>query len=251
MTTHDENNPNDARHGQGGWQPVPQGGDYDSEATAFVQLPQYPEDMDWAGPAGSPLAAPGHGYVPPMILPLTPAAGTDPGSTGAWTVPVAPSAPQWPEPEPAPVHDPDQGRTGQWTFGEQQQQPEPQPTASDLTGQWTIPVADGEAPEDSGEFTMSTLRGPATLPGGAAAPWAVQDPHAGDFDPRQAPVPAVPEFTTHQAPATLPGGAPAPWAVAGDGTPAEGTPVPDEETAPEPEAALAFVTPVQEQEQEQ
>ncbi|WP_329117961.1 2Fe-2S iron-sulfur cluster-binding protein [Streptomyces sp. NBC_01465] len=275
MTTNDENHEQ-----QGGWQPVPQGGEYDSEATAFVQLPAYPEDMDWAGPAGSPLAAPGHGYVPPMILPLTPAAGTDPAATGSWSMPVTPQAPQWPEPEPAPAPVQDQGLTGQWTFSE----PEPEPTASDLTGQWTIPVAGGEVPEDSGEFTMSTLRGPATLPGGAAAPWAVRDEPAGDFDPRPThpdaepapapwPTPAatdgtppegtpVPEFTTHQAPPTLPGGAPAPWAVAGGGTPAQGTPVPDEtftaveETpveearpapVPEPESAVPVPAPVQEQ----
>jgi aerobic-type carbon monoxide dehydrogenase small subunit (CoxS/CutS family) len=250
MTTNDEN------HEQGGWQPVPQGGDYDSEATAFVQLPKYPEDMDWAGPAGSPLAAPGHGYVPPMILPLTPAAGTDPGATGAWTVPLVPSASQWPEPARDQGQDHGQDRqqvTGQWNFGEQQhepqqherqqeqrhepqhdqqhdqrrepqheQQPEPRPTASDLTGQWTIPVAQGDIPEDSSEFTMSALRGPATLPGGATAPWAVQNPAAGDFDP---PLPAqasLPDYASHQAPATLPGGAPAPWALPDDGGAAAG-----------------------------
>lgn len=78
MTTNDDH---------GGWQPVPQGGEYDAEATAFVQLP---EGMD---PSGAPLAAPGHGYVPPMILPLTPAAGTDPAGTGQWSVPQMPQAP--------------------------------------------------------------------------------------------------------------------------------------------------------------
>ncbi|WP_082317639.1 2Fe-2S iron-sulfur cluster-binding protein [Streptomyces sp. NRRL WC-3549] len=47
------------------------------------------------------------------------------------------------------------------------------------TGQWTIPVADGDLPEESGEFAASALASswytdtpPATLPGGAAAPWA-------------------------------------------------------------------------------
>ncbi|MGW6710022.1 hypothetical protein ACWGDE_34750, partial [Streptomyces sp. NPDC054956] len=72
-----------------GWEPVPHGGEYDSEATAFVKLPQ---DMLDALGTGEPLAAPGHGYVPPpMIVPLG-TASTDPSATGTWTIPV-----QWPE----------------------------------------------------------------------------------------------------------------------------------------------------------
>ncbi|WP_406115023.1 2Fe-2S iron-sulfur cluster-binding protein [Streptomyces sp. NBC_01014] len=229
----------------GGWQPVPHGGDYDAEATAFVQLP---EDMDLDG---APLAAPGHGYVPPMILPLTPAAGTDPAATGHWSVP---QAAHWPEPGSAQDVAPEQmaeqaypydpRATGQWAFTETQgepapgqpyqqphepyqfpqqhqhpqhpqhpqqtheqlhqpheqlhQQPHEQPhqhSAGDLTGQWTIPVAEGEVPEESGEFTTSSLLGPATLPGGAPAPWAV---------PAQQPEPAGTE-----AAGAADGGAPA------------------------------------------
>ncbi|MCY0944608.1 2Fe-2S iron-sulfur cluster-binding protein [Streptomyces antarcticus] len=72
-----------------GWEPVPHGGEYDSDATAFVKLPQ---DMLDALGTGEPLAAPGHGYVPPpMIVPLG-SATTDPAATGTWTIPV-----QWPE----------------------------------------------------------------------------------------------------------------------------------------------------------
>ncbi|WP_329457623.1 (2Fe-2S)-binding protein [Streptomyces sp. NBC_01497] len=66
----------DAQNGQGMWQPVPHGGEYDAEATAFVQLP--PEDD-----RDAPLAAPGHGYVPPMITPLQP----DPSVAGTWGLP--------------------------------------------------------------------------------------------------------------------------------------------------------------------
>ncbi|MFE2379360.1 2Fe-2S iron-sulfur cluster-binding protein [Streptomyces sp. NPDC059398] len=235
MTTNDD---------RGGWQPVPQGGEYDAEATAFVQLP---EGMD---PSGAPLAAPGHGYVPPMILPLTPAAGTDPAATGQWTVPQAqdqgrptdqghqpqqaypphqfgqsyqpyesgpphqsgqprsvPETPYWPEPardpQPGPGYPQEPVATGQWTFGDaqdqsgrqqpyqqhqQQHQPHsheqhPQPHqqhGGDLTGQWTIPVAEGDVPEESGEYTASSLMRPATLPGGAPAPWAVPAEPAPD-----------------------------------------------------------------------
>ncbi|ATW48734.1 (2Fe-2S)-binding protein [Streptomyces peucetius subsp. caesius ATCC 27952] len=155
----------------GGWQPTPQGGEYDGEATAFFQLP--PEVTSDA----APLEAPGHGFVPPMITPLVPAAGTDPGATGGWE-------PQWPEPaahdashaSQGPSELAEAGATGQWTFHDSQQ---------------TEPAASYEGDSDSGEFPLppgadATWAGttpPATLPGGAPAPWA-----------------------------TLPGGAPAPWA---------------------------------------
>ncbi|MEU3727403.1 hypothetical protein AB0E73_32555, partial [Streptomyces sp. NPDC031705] len=89
-TGHDGNTGHGAGAGNGwGWEPVPQGGEYDNEATAFVQLPQ--EMLD-ALDSGEPLAAPGHGFVPPpMIVPLG-SASTDPSATGTWTMPV-----QWPE----------------------------------------------------------------------------------------------------------------------------------------------------------
>ncbi|MFE7707967.1 2Fe-2S iron-sulfur cluster-binding protein [Streptomyces sp. NPDC057486] len=182
----------------GGWQPTAQGGEYDAEATAFVQLP--PEDL-----ANIPLAAPGQGYVPPMIVPLTPVAGLDPAATGSWVVRTqstqdqeteqqATGAVHWPDPNEQqhqqhqrlpeyPRHEeyPQQGETsastGQWNFAEV--------TAAETsghTGQWTIPVADGDLPEESGEFAASALASqwyaegtpPATLPGGAPAPWATQ-----------------------------------------------------------------------------
>ncbi|MGW7193430.1 hypothetical protein ACWGIP_30525, partial [Streptomyces sp. NPDC054838] len=145
-----------------GWEPVPQGGEYDSEATAFVKLPQ---DMLDALDGGEPLAAPGHGYVPPpMIVPLG-SASTDPTATGTWTMPTP-----WPEagggggadntpargpipasiPLPASVaaafaeaahaeagpgqdagHEPDPGATAEWRFLEAGR-----PEESQATGQW-------------------------------------------------------------------------------------------------------------------
>ncbi|MFI8276227.1 (2Fe-2S)-binding protein [Streptomyces sp. NPDC085929] len=223
-----------------GWEPVPQGGEYDSDATAFVKLPQ---DMLDALGTGEPLAAPGHGYVPPpMIVPLG-SASADPAATGTWAIPV-----QWPEagttpqagtgagggggagaPAPAPVGGPipasipipasvaaafadqrqgqvsghgqefgqgrahaqaqaqaqaqgqaaghgpasaeaghDPGATAEWRFPEAVQDSEPV-----TTGQWTLP----ELAEETGEFRRGGLeadwsQAPATLPGGAAAPWA-------------------------------------------------------------------------------
>ncbi|WP_327355722.1 (2Fe-2S)-binding protein [Streptomyces sp. NBC_01304] len=183
--------------GYGGWEPTPQG-DYDAEATAFVRLPEgmmdgladFEEDTSRA-PGSSPLAAPGSGFVPPQIsqISVSPGAATDPAATGTFVIPhfdapqaAAAPAVQWPEPNapqpPAPeVHDP--GATGQWSFS---QTPAAAASAgsghSNVTGQWSIPLADGDLPDESGEFTQSSLveqwggNAPATLPGGAPAPWA-------------------------------------------------------------------------------
>ncbi|MGC3002808.1 hypothetical protein ACPF8X_31670, partial [Streptomyces sp. G35A] len=78
----------DDQHGEGTphggrWDPLPQG-DYDDGATAFVKLPEGGVDA-LLDAMESPLAAPGHGYVPPQIT-VAPAttAGTDPAATGAW-----------------------------------------------------------------------------------------------------------------------------------------------------------------------
>ncbi|MFD5099874.1 2Fe-2S iron-sulfur cluster-binding protein [Streptomyces albidochromogenes] len=199
----------------GGWQPTPQGGEYDAEATAFVHLP---EGMTDFGAYGDPLAAPGHDYVPPRIP-----AATDPAATGAWS--AAPGETRWPQPESAQPHD--AGATGQWSFDTA---PEPTPpVASELTGQWTIPVARGDLPDESGEFTTSALasdwntgRPPATLPGGAPAPWA----------------------DTAEAAPTLPGGAAAPWATQPPAGPEQADPPPHDFPAhpaqgfePQPEPA--------------
>ncbi|MEU3031392.1 2Fe-2S iron-sulfur cluster-binding protein [Streptomyces incarnatus] len=179
----------DDRHGEGTpegggrWNPLPQG-DYDDGATAFVKLPEGGIDALLSG--DSPLAAPGHGYVPPRI-PGVPA-------EGGWPAPQNGAA-QWPDPNGGQGGgqwpDPDTGQgatqggdrftydpaaTQHWNFEE----PPAAPAAPghDVTGQWSIPVAGGELPDESGEFTTSSLveqwggTPPATLPGGAPAPWA-------------------------------------------------------------------------------
>ncbi|MFE9258218.1 2Fe-2S iron-sulfur cluster-binding protein [Streptomyces sp. NPDC006879] len=180
----------------GGWQPVPHGGEYDSDATAFVKLP---EEMLGATGSGEPLAAPGHGYVPPVITPLTPAASTDPSATGTWTIaapmpsgeagpwqeaattaghpsgPTAGNEDAWEAVSTSPA---DSGATAEWRFPEVVH-PQPDPAA---TGQWTVPAAREDLQDESGEFTTSSLmqqwghQAPATLPGGAAAPWATAEP---------------------------------------------------------------------------
>ncbi|MGW4547744.1 2Fe-2S iron-sulfur cluster-binding protein [Streptomyces violaceorubidus] len=234
MTDDQHGDPHGDQHAGGAppggsrWDPLPQG-DYDDGATAFVKLPEGGVDALLAS-AESPLAAPGHGYVPPQIT-VAPAttAGTDPAATGSWAVPSAPSAPvdgtQWQAPDtgqdPAahqgyghyaaqqdpyggaapygvhagqgvPGHDDrfayQPGATGQWDFPQDPQAAQADTDAAavrpapgqDVTGQWSIPVADGDLPDESGEFTTSSLAeqwgtgAPATLPGGAPAPWATQ-----------------------------------------------------------------------------
>ncbi|MFF5804254.1 2Fe-2S iron-sulfur cluster-binding protein [Streptomyces sp. NPDC012746] len=195
-----------------GWEPVPHGGEYDSDATAFVKLP---EDMLGAFGTGEPLAAPGHGYVPPpMIVPLG-TATTDPSATGTWTMPV-----QWPEagaepspaPSPAPVGGPipasiplppsvsaafaepaaqggeaehDPGATAEWRFPEATHEPQEQgyesyeaQAQSHATGQWAMPAS----VTGNGALDADWSQAPATLPGGAAAPWATG--HTGYEDAR-------------------------------------------------------------------
>lgn len=207
----DQTDANAANAANGGWQPHPQG-EYDSDATAFVQLPEGALDFDH-----SPLAAPGHGYVPPQIT-VTPttADATDPAATGVWVMPPEVTGAgagaqnvRWPDaggaPEPSgheghgvQEHAYDPRATGQWSFHEAEGHAPAAPAPADVTGQWSIPVANGDLPDESGEFTTSSLatdgvspartqlrawgRGgtpPATLPGGAAAPWATGGAGAG------------------------------------------------------------------------
>ncbi|MGW0146944.1 2Fe-2S iron-sulfur cluster-binding protein [Streptomyces sp. NPDC004822] len=186
----------DDRHGEGAprgngrWDPLPQG-EYDDGATAFVELPEGGIDALLAS-ADSPLAAPGQGYVPPRI---TAAPGTtDPAATGGWPAAGTPGeGAGWPDPNAAPQDGGDRftynpAATQQWNLPDAQSRPPGQgvtgqdATGQDVTGQWSIPLAGGDLPDESGEFTTSSLveqwggGAPATLPGGASAPWAPQQP---------------------------------------------------------------------------
>ncbi|MFJ1974631.1 2Fe-2S iron-sulfur cluster-binding protein [Streptomyces sp. NPDC087903] len=179
----------DDQHGEGTprsggrWDPLPQG-DYDDGATAFVKLPEGGIDALLAS-ADTPLAAPGHGYVPPPItVAPAPDEGADPATAGTWAMPA--DGPRWPDPNALPQDAGDDrfayrpGATGQWDFGDVTAADAPAAPGHDVTGQWSIPVAGGDLPDESGEFTTSALveqwggTPPATLPGGASAPWATQ-----------------------------------------------------------------------------
>jgi aerobic-type carbon monoxide dehydrogenase small subunit (CoxS/CutS family) len=229
----------DDQHGEGTpqaggrWDPLPQG-DYDDGATAFVKLPEGGIDALLNGE--SPLAAPGHGYVPPQIA-VAPGTG-DPAAPGDWSAPA--SGAEWPDPNAGQQspHADDRftyhpGATQHWTFEEPAAPPAP---GHDVTGQWSIPVAGGDLPDESGEFTTSSLveqwggTPPATLPGGAPAPWAT-DASAAWHRPTG---PGLPDHTdAHPS-----GDAQAPDAYAGDeryGHPPTGYAEPGHPAAPHTE----------------
>jgi aerobic-type carbon monoxide dehydrogenase small subunit (CoxS/CutS family) len=236
---HAEGTPQGVTHGS--WERLPQA-DYDDGATAFVQLPEGGIDALLAA-SDTPLAAPGHGYVPPLF---TPAPESD-QDTGTWGLPT--EGAQWPDPNATGggrdgfAYHP--GSTGQWAFqdsnfqdtgsgsGYAEARPEPPghsehpghqasgahqagaAPGQDVTGQWSIPVADGDLPDESGEFSTSALvkqwggTPPATLPGGAPAPWATQA--AGQ--PWDTESPAAPE--QHEAAGAV-GASPVAGSVAGE-----------------------------------
>ncbi|MFD3663268.1 2Fe-2S iron-sulfur cluster-binding protein [Streptomyces sp. NPDC058659] len=185
---------NDEQHGNpGGWEPIPQSEGYDGDATAFVQLP--PDFML----DGVPLEAPGHGYVPPMIMPLqplTPTAATDPSATGTWTAYLPADADQVQHFDQVEHvdHEFGHGRGAEYFERGEYVQPveefgqDPHATAewnfagTGSTGQWEIPVAPEVAvPEvavsEVAEPPLPTAydQAPATLPGGAPAPWALPE----------------------------------------------------------------------------
>ncbi|MGP4004746.1 2Fe-2S iron-sulfur cluster-binding protein [Streptomyces sp. 8N706] len=158
---------------QQGWEPLPQG-EYDADATAFVQLPEGLLDLTAMPPGADPLAAPGQGYVPPPIASAGPSADStvsgdpgvpaDPAATGQWTMPFggagAPHPPatggQWPMPhEPQPPSD--TGWAGQGA-----------------PDQWTVPPAADEIPDESGEYLLHGSSGPER-----AAPWQLPDAASG------------------------------------------------------------------------
>ncbi|AWZ05120.1 MULTISPECIES: (2Fe-2S)-binding protein [unclassified Streptomyces] len=265
-----------------GWEPVPHGGEYDSDATAFVKLPQ---DMLDALGTGEPLAAPGHGYVPPpMIVPLG-TASTDPSATGTWTMPV-----QWPEAgAPAPA---DAGAGAAAVAGHAAAQavaarapipasvplpasvaaafaePAPEPAAeaartnaggaheSSETAEWHFPEAAASdvwtpgGTGDTGSFgqlaaSADWSQAPATLPGGAAAPWASHPDFEGarGYAAQQPGQDALSSGALPGAPAAASGSGAGGFAGGPGrgprvlGGPGVGTPLPAESAGPEGEPA--------------
>ncbi|MGW5335492.1 2Fe-2S iron-sulfur cluster-binding protein [Streptomyces bauhiniae] len=201
MTDDQRGHEDDTPQGGGRWNPLPQG-EYDDGATAFVQLPEGGIDALLAG--DSPLAAPGHGYVPPRIT-------TPPEDENAWG-----AQEQWPAQDTHAAAQQQPHGDDRFTYQPEAQghwAPEETAAASghDVTGQWSVPVAGGDLPDESGEFTTSALAeqwgaAPPVLPGGAAAPW-VTGTIGGAWGPQE---PAAPEQEPEREPAEV---APAPEAA--------------------------------------
>ncbi|KAF4409633.1 hypothetical protein GCU69_08010, partial [Streptomyces lycii] len=135
----------------GGWQPIAQGGEYDSDATAFVQLPESLLDPAAGPPGREPLAAPGHGYTPPPIA-ATDAA--DPSAPGPWTMPYADAdqagGAHW-QSGPGSVSGHGAPSPGHWAG--------PDSGGAEGTGQggdapWTVPPAADDVPDESGEYLV-------------------------------------------------------------------------------------------------
>ncbi|QHC20844.1 (2Fe-2S)-binding protein [Streptomyces sp. GS7] len=189
MTEADNRHPQ--QHPDQGWQRLPQGGEYESEATAFVQLPEgFTTGAYGAGygtPGQDPLAAPGHGYTPPASFaqhtaaPSVPGAGTDPAATGQWTMPFADPSAGYADPSagyggtaraghstahrnPSAGYQAGAPEAAQPWGGEQVDWPVA--GSAEATGAaWTVPAAD-DALEESGEYLVGDDR--RTGHGGAA-----------------------------------------------------------------------------------
>ncbi|MEX2972308.1 2Fe-2S iron-sulfur cluster-binding protein [Streptomyces sp. C184] len=181
-------------HPEQGWQPLPQGGEYESEATAFVQLPEGFTSGIYQGraprygtPGAEPLAAPGHGYTPPSSFtphtgpPSAPDAGADPSATGQWTMPFADRSAGYADPSagyPAPAEQaPHQGHSAAYhsgapeaapPWGERVDWPVAGSAEAGGTGTWSVPAAADDGPEESGEYLLGDeeLTGHTGLTGG-------------------------------------------------------------------------------------
>ncbi|MFG2829766.1 2Fe-2S iron-sulfur cluster-binding protein [Streptomyces sp. NPDC048434] len=172
-------------HPEQGWQPLPQGGEYESEATAFVQLPEGFTTGVYGGgsprygtPGAEPLAAPGHGYTPPASFtphaPTPPVAdaGADPAATGQWTMPFAdpsagyadPSAGYPAQAEYAAHHGSPEGYHGDapeaarsW-HGDPVDWPVAGSPEAGGPGTWSVPAAADDGLEESGEYLVGDDR---------------------------------------------------------------------------------------------
>ncbi|WP_051723515.1 2Fe-2S iron-sulfur cluster-binding protein [Streptomyces albus] len=170
----------------GGWQPTAQSGEFDSEATAFVQLPEGLLDPS----AGrEPLAAPGQGYAPPPVE----AAYGEPPEGGPWTMPYTDPGGaqqyQWQQPHQQAqqqgygqghghqaARDHEQGgheQGGHEQGGHEQGRETGWPEESaGHGGAWSVPPAADDAPDESGEYLVGGAAAPAPGPwsaGGAGA----------------------------------------------------------------------------------
>ncbi|MFI0716137.1 2Fe-2S iron-sulfur cluster-binding protein [Streptomyces inhibens] len=180
MSNPDHRNPQQPYPDQG-WQPLPQGGEYESEATAFVQLPEGfttgvygGRTPGYATPGADPLAAPGHGYTPPASFtphtaaPSVPAAGTDPAATGQWTMPFADPSAGYADPAagypaqgdpsahqgPSAIYQGGAPESARPWGGDQVDWPVAGSAEAGGGGAWSVPAAADDGLEESGEYLV-------------------------------------------------------------------------------------------------
>lgn len=192
MSDADNRNPQQP-HPDQGWQPLPQGGEYESEATAFVQLPEgfttgvYGRRTPGYTPGADPLAAPGHGYTPPASFTShaatqpAPGTGADPAATGQWTMPFADHSAGYADPSAGYAGQVDtaahQGALPDYRAGAPEAaqhwggEPVDWPVAGSPeaggTGSWSVPAAADDGLEESGEYLVGDdrLTGHTGIPG--------------------------------------------------------------------------------------
>ncbi|MEU7023253.1 2Fe-2S iron-sulfur cluster-binding protein [Streptomyces sp. NPDC046203] len=217
-----------------GWEPVPQSEGYDGDATAFVQLP--PEFML----EGTPLEAPGHGYVPPMITPLTPLAPHTP------TTPLTPFTTGDPAADPA---------TGPVAAGSWEVQPPvvAEQTPYEFHESWAQQQHQQQHPPAAGPGPVTYAGASDTLPGGALAPWAehvqeyaqeqhVQEQHVQEHVGEYAPE-YVPEYAPEFAPEPVHAPGPGPEPELMPEPEPEPGPMSEQVPVPEPVAPVAEFVP--------
>ncbi|HEX5567067.1 MAG TPA: 2Fe-2S iron-sulfur cluster-binding protein [Streptomyces sp.] len=223
---------------EGGW------GEYDGDATAFIQLPGPLPGPYQSGPAGAaggqdPLAAPGTGtsWTPPVIEtrsqpPVTPAATTDPAAPGQWTMPFAEGlAEPAPEPHPGPQPEPPSPHSQQPGVP-----PSPgQGAAAALAGSHEARSQQHRPPDGGhGPGVPDGLEAPVP---GATGQWSIPFAGAGSPDDSGEYLAAAvagaepePPRTTEAAPQTAPPEGAAPETAAAE---AAGIPDPTDGTSPE------------------
>ncbi|GHF37275.1 hypothetical protein GCM10010218_18550 [Streptomyces mashuensis] len=187
---------------EGGWQPIPRGGELDADGTTFVQLP--PELLAHGGgtPASGawgPLAAPGTGYAPPAAEPWQHQQQQQQHVQPEQSVPV-PQPVQEPVPaaaqastaayashSPHPAHSSHpshasyehggaQGDDWPMSFeagGQGDGGAMAHATVSGHTGptgQWSVPAAGDDSVEESGEYAVRGAVNPQHAPAGSYAP---------------------------------------------------------------------------------
>ncbi|MEV6316679.1 2Fe-2S iron-sulfur cluster-binding protein [Streptomyces sp. NPDC051776] len=165
------------QRGPHGWEPLPQG-EYDSDTTAFVRLPDNLLDPSAVPPGADPLAAPGgHGYVPPSLTPESGASGSQGRSGGRGSDPSAPDDPRATGQWTMPFADTGAGQGGGWGDA----------GGAAAQGQWSVPIAPDDPVGESGEYLVEGRARPAApYGGGRSAPdpqWYGQGGPEGEQGP--------------------------------------------------------------------